>query len=95
MLATDRIAPKRYSVSRFSDSRVSQYWDGEHAVARRMAADLDQSVPPPACCEQNGILWDLAAVYPKGAVWEPTIPAPALFDGTVLDIAPRLESSIR
>jgi hypothetical protein len=69
--------------SRISDPRVVQFWDKDHLVAK----ELKLQFPPSQtlCCQRNGILWDVAAVYPPKARWGKS--APIYFGGAVLDVA--------
>lgn len=46
-----------------SDSRVAQFWDHDHLVAKLMAKDATDSGIDWSCCEHDRILWDIAAVY--------------------------------
>src|SRR5262249_20701479 len=83
MLPTDFTAPTTSVLSRASDSRVQQYWDTDHLVAVRMAADVRAPQPQHECCERSGILWDLVAVYPKGPLWDDRMPTASLFTAPV------------
>jgi hypothetical protein len=64
ILPTDWQSPTQLLLSRASDLRASQYWDKAHLLS----GELKQHLRPgePDCCEQDGNLWDLVAVYPKG-----------------------------
>jgi hypothetical protein len=92
MLSTDWGQPGTRVLRRLSDPRVRQFWDPD----RRAAAALEQSFrdrePGPACCFQNGIWWDLMAVFPPGRAWGERLPEPTLLDGTVDDAAPAFEA---
>ena len=91
---TDFTAPATWALSRASDRRVRQYWDKNHALAKQMAADARPPQPEQECCLQGDILWDLAAVYPKGAVWEERMPPATLFNGAVVDIRDAIEAAL-
>ena len=71
-------------LARLSDPRAQQFWDKRHALAQRLAADARDPQPKPDCCDRNGFLWDLAAVYPPGALWAETLPPAIFFDGPVV-----------
>ena len=94
MLPTDWAAPTTAVLSRLSDARVRQYWDREHVLAKRMAHDAKAPQPKQNCCVRNELLWDLAAVYPKGVRWGDGLPPATLFDGPVVDVIPALETSL-
>ena len=68
--------------SRISDTRVAQYWDNDHLVARELQQQLSSE---PSCCERKGILWDLAVLYGKQAQWGNS--SPVFADGTVVKAA--------
>ena len=69
--------------SRVSDSRVVQFWDKDHLVAGELKRQFPSS--DKLCCQRNGILWDVAAVYSPKVEWGAA--APAYFGGAVLDVA--------
>ena len=86
MLATDVSAPGTRTLARLSDPRVRQYYDPDHLLAKRMAADARAPQPTPDCCTRKGILWDMMAIYPKRAVWADKMPIADIFNGTVVDV---------
>ncbi|HXB75083.1 MAG TPA: hypothetical protein VNY05_43020 [Candidatus Acidoferrales bacterium] len=94
MLATDIGAPTSLVLQRLKDSRARQFWDPRHTLAKRLAADVHPPQPKQHCCEQEAVLWDLAAVYPPGAVWAGQIPAAAFFDGPVVKVQVGLEAAL-
>jgi hypothetical protein len=63
ILPSDWQSPTRPVLSRISDLRAAQYWDKDHLVAKLIKAQI--SPEEPNCCDHNGILWDLVALYPK------------------------------
>ena len=81
MLPTDWYSPSGRVQSRISDSRVVQFWDKDHLVAKELQRQLSSSQ---ICCQRNGIIWDVAAVYPSNVQWGS---APAFFGGAVVDVA--------
>lgn len=95
ILATDFMPPSRGTLQRISDSRVQQYWDEDHVLAKRMAKDARPPQPKPECCENDGILWDLVAVYAKGAKWEATLPPAIMFDGPVVQLSKEIDVALR
>jgi len=92
ILPTDWGKPGTGALHRLSDARVRQFWDAEHIVARALEQSSQGRELQPSCCFQNGIWWDLIAVYPPGATWDATLPEPVLLEGTVEDAAPAFES---
>jgi DNA-binding NarL/FixJ family response regulator len=69
ILASDFMAPTTGMLHRIPDPRARHYWDEKHAFAKRTERNAGAPQPTPNCCDPDGILWDLAAVYPKGARW--------------------------
>jgi hypothetical protein len=94
ILPTDWSPPTTFAMNRISDRRVQQYWDPDHQMARRLAADAQGPQPVHDCCERSGILWDLAAVYPPGPSWNERLPAAVVFNGSVVDVASEIESAL-
>ena len=64
ILSTDWERPTHLVLSRVSDARASQYWDAEHLFSTELKHHLKPGEPD--CCVQEGNLWDLVAIYPKG-----------------------------
>lgn len=94
ILPTDWTAPTSGVLGRLSDVRARQYWDEDHILAKRMAREARPPQPVQSCCDHEGLLWDLAAVYPKGALWTDTLPPASVFDGPVVDVAAKIESAL-
>ena len=94
ILPTDVTPPITWVLGRLPDRRVQQYWDPHHLVARQMAKDARPPQPEQECCVRKGILWDLAAVYPKGVAWTDRMPTATVFNGPVVDLAEPLGASI-
>lgn len=81
MLPTDWSRPSGRVQSRISDSRVVQFWDKDHLVAKELQQQIRSSQ---ICCQRNGIIWDVAALYPSNVQWGST---PSFFGGAVLDVS--------
>ena len=94
IIQTDFAPPTTGVLGRTSDRRVQQYWDGEHVLATRMAADARAPQPEQDCCVKGGVLWDLAAVYPKGATWSDRMPTATVFNGPVVDIIEAIDAAL-
>jgi hypothetical protein len=94
MLASDWLPPLTMVLRRVHDNRVRQYWDPNHLLADQMKRDARPPQPEPDCCERLGVLWDLAAVYPKGASWGDQLPPAVVFNGPVVDIASEIERAL-
>jgi hypothetical protein len=94
MLPTDWSAPSTSVLRRLSDGRVQQYWDPNHVLATQMKKDARPPQPEQDCCVRSDILWDLAAVYPVGALWSDTMPNASMFNGPVVDVIPAIEEAL-
>ena len=94
ILPTDWSPPTTWALKRMKDLRVQQYWDPDHVFAKRLAADARAPQPAHDCCDRSGVLWDLAALYPAGAVWEDRMPVATVFNGPVVDILEPLEAAL-
>ena len=94
MIFTDWSSPTSGVLARLKDSRARQYWDKDHLLAKRMAADARDPQPKQDCCESNGILWDLAALYPAGAQWTDNLPPAVFFNGNIVDQRESLEKAL-
>jgi hypothetical protein len=95
MLPTDWTSPTGFVLRRMRDGRVRQYWDPNHLIARRIESDARAPQPEPECCERNGVLWDLAAVYPADAAWTDRMPPAILINGPVVDVARDVAAKLR
>lgn len=65
ILPTDWQKPSQLLLARISDLRAAQYWDDQHLVSAAIKPHLHPGEPD--CCDHEGDLWDLVAVYPKDA----------------------------
>ncbi|MCU1236871.1 MAG: hypothetical protein JWP63_4838 [Candidatus Solibacter sp.] len=95
MLVTDFQAPGSIVLGRLKDARAQQYWDAQHLLALRMAADARDPQPKQACCLRDNILWDMAALYPAGVKWDDAIPPAVFFNGPIVKRQPELETALR
>jgi hypothetical protein len=96
MLTTDWFHPSTGTLARVSDPRAIQFWDTGHLVSaelRRSRAAISGQ-PEPACCDDGGFYWDMAILYPPGAMWKDTLPAAAAMEGPVYQIAQNLEHEL-
>ena len=91
MLPTDLSQPTTGTLARLSDSRVRQYYDDDHLIAKRMKEDARPPQPTPDCCTRKDILWDLMAIYAPSSQWTDKMPTAFFFNGTVVDVAEELE----
>lgn len=71
MLGDEKEEHAREATARMPDPRVAHFWTGAHTVAGQFgkAAGLPERM--------SG--WDTFLLYPPGATWDETLPAPARF----------------
>ena len=82
ILPSDWSRPTRPVMARIPDTRVIQFWDRDHVIAKQLSAQLHTKEP--SCCRRSGTLWDLVALYPKGANWNDS--EPTYIDGPVMKV---------
>ena len=94
ILASDFMAPTTGALRRISDPRASHYWDEDHVLAKVMKRDARPPQPKEECCENDGVLWDLVAIYLRGARWDAGMPPAVLFDGPVYRLTDRMSAAL-
>jgi hypothetical protein len=94
ILPTDFSQPTSGTLARLPDARAQQFWDPAHLVATQLAKDAQPPQPEPQCCERDGHLWDLAAVYAPGARWERVMPPAQIFGGPVVHMLDPIRSAL-
>lgn len=88
------MAPTTGVLRRIADTRARHYWDEDHVLAKVMARDARPPQPKAECCTSDGILWDLIAIYPRGARWEATMPPAVVFDGPVDRVTDQMQAAL-
>lgn len=94
ILASDFMAPTTGALRRISDTRARHYWDEDHVLAKVMKRDARPPQPKEECCENDGVLWDLVAIYPPGARWEARMPPAMMFDGPVYRLTEKINAAL-
>ena len=94
ILRSDFMAPTTGALRRVSDTRARHYWDEGHALASVMKRDARPPQPKEECCDSDGVLWDLVAIYPKGVRWETSMPLAVVFDGPVLRVTDQMNVAL-
>jgi hypothetical protein len=87
ILLTDIVRPTTRVLARVADARAAQVWDPRQVIAKYLKQSAAAPQMKPECCDNEGIWWDLIAVYAPGAVWEERIPAAAFLNGPVIRVA--------
>ena len=81
MLVTDRLDAANERESRFSDSRVRQFWDPDRIFGRLLAQTLKL---------KESIAWDVYLIYPPEHHWDTELPPMPIFWMHQLDEGPTL-----
>jgi hypothetical protein len=97
MVRSDVGSPSAKVLARVPDARAAQYWDPNHHVARAFKAklDADPQHPKPTCCDDDGIPWDLVAIYPPGTTWDAALPRAAYADGPVWRVKANFRTKLK
>ena len=93
IILTDVVRPTSHVLSKARDARVAQFWDPGQLVARNMKA-AGPGQPEPECCDEEGVWWDLVAVYPHGAQWTNRLPPAAFVNGPVVKMESAVEGQV-
>jgi hypothetical protein len=85
VIASDLGPPTSFVLSRVSDPRSVQFWDGGRSLSESLVATADNSwlVEPGEHPSPDMIVWDIVAVYPPGVVWR-SLEAPVSHCGPVV-----------
>jgi hypothetical protein len=100
VLPSDLLPPASSTLARLKDPRAWQLWDRGHLVSDAMRAGMraHPSAIPIARQRRHGheegVLWDAVAVFPPGARWDLTLPAPAYLDGDVVDVVAAIQAQL-
>jgi len=86
VLRTDIAPPTPEVQARLSDATVAQFWDPNRFLAGQVTAAATAGVPIFAPFKPKGRTpYDLVGVYPAGARWLGSIPAPFYLGNPVVD----------
>ena len=73
---------------RLHDARAAQFWDRRLRVSQEIkaAARGDSQSPLAQLSSDDGPVWDVVAVYAKGARWNSAFPEPVFADRPVVQV---------
>lgn len=94
VLPTDKGPPKASVVSRMKDARIEQYWDPGRLLSGRILAASHTDSVFAIFSGQLQAAWDLAAVYPPGAMWKGGVPTPVYCGNPVVESIDSLRARI-
>ena len=97
-------APTPKLFGNITDRRVLQLWDPDHIISDEMrASELAHPGSPPQARTRtssvdSGIMYDTVAIFPAGARWDATLPAPGYLEvgleAILLQVHERLASMV-
>lgn len=99
IVATDP-APTTKLLGNITDRRVRQLWDPDHIMSDEMRASelAHPGSAPQARTRTNsvdsGIMYDTVAIFPAGARWEATLPAPEYLEVGLEAILPKVHDHL-
>ena len=85
-------------LSRIGDGRVTQLWDPDRALSRdivRAVRDDPRRYGFEEALPEDYIVWDVVAVFGRGARWSTDLPVPTFYDGPVYAVADGLREALR
>ena len=82
-LITDRTGPNTRALRRILDRRATQFWDKD----RLLSHDIGES-------KTGKMIWDWAALYRKGVIWNSTAPQPVFSGSTVIATINDLDAAL-
>ena len=71
VIVSDLWPPTSFVLSRVTDRRAMQFWDGSTSLSRSMLAAEENSwlLPQGESPSPDMIVWDFVAVFPPGPTW--------------------------
>jgi hypothetical protein len=97
VIGTDVAPPTSATLARLHDRRAAQYWDEgrdlSEEIVRAVRADPKRYGFDEAPGE-DAIVWDVVALFPRGALWEKDVPIPTYYGGPVVDSVASLRKAL-
>ncbi len=93
----DSVGPPPGTYERIPDRRVRQFWDRSQVLSDRMVRDARANrklIPASEPLNDGTILWDIAAVFPRGARWTREMPRPVYYGRPVAAVTIELERAL-
>src|SRR2546423_15614578 len=89
VIATDVAPPSDGTLARITDPRVIQMWDERRRISEVLAAGLALEGGD-SLVARRGVVWDVAAGYPRGARWTGSFASATFAGGPVAAVADRV-----
>jgi hypothetical protein len=93
----DSIGPPPGTYLRMPDRRVRQFWDRSLVLSERIVRDARANpglLPKDEHLNDATIVWDVAAVFPRGAHWNHEFPRPVYYGHPVAVVSIELERAL-
>ena len=95
VLDSDTRPPRPADLQRVDDPRAKQFWDPQVRVSKEFQQILSKNrvkVTGKASLVEGEVVWDVVAVFPRGAQWGDT---PKFIGGPVVDVKREALASLR
>ena len=88
--------PPSSILSRISDPRAAQFWDGGQLTssALRDAAQKHPGWPTGELVSNGGVIWDTVFVFAPGGRWDDAPPVPSYAGGDVVDVIEEVQKRL-
>jgi len=88
-------APPSSVLSRISDLRVAQFWDGGQLTSSAFR-DAARKHPewPTGELKNGGVIWDTVLVFAPGGRWDDVPPTPSYVGGDVVDVIDEVQKRL-
>ncbi len=88
-------APPSSVLSRISDVRAAQFWDGGQLTSSALRdAARKHSGWPAGELSNGGVIWDTVFVFAPGARWDGAPPMPSYVGGDVVDVVDEVQKRL-
>ena len=97
VLLSDVAPPTTGVLSRITDPRAIQFWDGSRQLSSLLVQTARRSwggLPQVEGLKDDAILWDCVLIFPPGRKWENEPPAPSFVEGPVVQVVGRVRSNL-
>ena len=88
--------PPSSVLSRTSDARVAQFWDGGQLTSSAFqdAAQEHPGWPTDELVSHEGVIWDTVLVFAPGGRWDDAPPVPIYAGGAVVDVIDEVQKHL-
>jgi hypothetical protein len=96
ILITDKVGPTRVALARSSDRRVTQFWDRNHELSKRLGGpgNFGPKSGAKILFDMDEYVWDFVAVYAPGFKWKDTGEGPVFAGAPVVEVVAELRAKL-